>query len=145
MLSSLHRSAKSIDQDISLVARFSEGSFHKPTVKATKGGSVSIHEIEMPATVEIPLTAEPDENYQFVKWEAAYGRIQEIHSASTTFTMPARDVTVTAVFMSSDDNDRVPETGDGASLILWICCALVGMYILFAAVYTGKRKKNHKQ
>ena len=90
-----------VKRDTSLVARFSEGSFHKLTVKATKGGSVSILEIELPATVEIELTAEPNDGYQVAKWEATSGTFDNIHSSSAVFTMPANDVTVTAVFKRS--------------------------------------------
>ena len=40
----------------------------------------------------------PDPCYRFVNWQAPDGTFGDANNATTTFTMPARDVTVTANF-----------------------------------------------
>lgn len=51
----------------------------------------------------INLTATPDENYVFVKWESNNGgTFADANSATTTFTMPAKSVVITAVFAEKE-------------------------------------------
>ena len=75
---------------------------------AVEGGSVN-------ATVagnyangsKIDLVATPNENFSFVKWESDNGgTFENDYSATTVFTMPPKDVTITAVFA---ENQKVPE------------------------------------
>jgi hypothetical protein len=49
---------------------------------------------------EITLTAEPDDDFEFVKWTVNNGDVTlaDDTAAETTFKMPAADVTVTAIF-----------------------------------------------
>jgi hypothetical protein len=46
----------------------------------------------------VSLTAEAEEGYRFVNWTAPAGLFGDAYAATTTFTMPALDVTVTANF-----------------------------------------------
>ena len=51
----------------------------------------------------INLTATPNENYVFVKWESNNGgKFADVNSETTTFTMPANNVTITAVFAEEE-------------------------------------------
>lgn len=51
----------------------------------------------------INLIATPNENYVFVKWESNNGgAFADANSATTTFTMPANNVTITAVFAEKE-------------------------------------------
>ena len=47
---------------------------------------------------EISIKAEPAEGYRFVNWTAPAGSFANQNAATTTFTMPAENVTVTANF-----------------------------------------------
>ncbi len=87
-----------VNQNLNLTAQFSEGSFHKLSVSATKGGRVNINEIELPEGVNVQLIAEPEENYKFEKWEYTSGKIQDEKAATTMFAMPANNSSVTAIF-----------------------------------------------
>ena len=47
----------------------------------------------------ITITANPATGYSFSKWTKTYGTIANSGAASTTFTMPARDASITAYFV----------------------------------------------
>jgi uncharacterized repeat protein (TIGR02543 family) len=51
-----------------------------------------------PAGVQVSIKAVPAAGYRFVNWTAPAGSFTNAGSATTTFTMPAQDVTVTANF-----------------------------------------------
>lgn len=81
----------------------------KPTYTITAvvvpegAGSVKVNDSGTSATVvessEVTLTATASEGYRFTRWTSSNGgTIADASSASTTFTMPAGDVTVTAIF-----------------------------------------------
>ena len=66
-------------------------------------GSVKVNDSGTSATIaessEVTLTATANEGYRFTRWTSSNGgTIADASSASTTFTMPAGDVTVTAIF-----------------------------------------------
>ena len=50
------------------------------------------------AGVQVSIKAVPASGYHFVNWSAPAGSFANASSATTTFTMPAQDVTVTANF-----------------------------------------------
>ena len=50
------------------------------------------------AGVQVSIEAIPAAGYQFVNWTAPAGSFTDASSATTTFTMPGQDVTVTANF-----------------------------------------------
>ena len=103
-----------VKEDTALVAHFSEGEFYTLTVIGTEGGIVPEGSCEVPATAQIQLSAETTEGFTFVRWEATAGTISNPQSIETLFTMPASDVTITAVFdltstiLPPDTGDHVP-------------------------------------
>lgn len=119
-----------VNDDVNLVAHFSEGDFHKLTVKATAGGTVNLDEIELPESVEIQLVAEPESGYVFDRWEASNGDLQDEKSATTMFTMPDTDATVTAVFKDSNVLTIVKQPVDQY--------VVVGQRATFSLEATGK-------
>jgi uncharacterized repeat protein (TIGR02543 family) len=50
------------------------------------------------AGVQVSIQAVPASGYRFVNWTAPAGSFTNVSSATTTFTMPGQDVTVTANF-----------------------------------------------
>jgi hypothetical protein len=71
------------------------------TITSTAGGNVTTPgegTFTYNATQVVNLTATPDNGYRFVNWTATAGTFGNAIAASTTFTMPAQDATVTAHF-----------------------------------------------
>jgi LPXTG-motif cell wall-anchored protein len=91
-----------VNDDVNLVAHFSEGNFNKLSVKATAGGRVNIDEMHLPESVEVQLIAEPEPGFEFDRWEVTAGSVQNAQSITTIFTMPASDASITAVFKNSN-------------------------------------------
>lgn len=91
-----------VNNDMNLVAHFSEGDFNKLYVTATAGGKVNINEMELPKNVEVQLIAGPDPGFEFDRWEVSAGSVQNAQSATTIFTMPACDATIKAFFKNSN-------------------------------------------
>ncbi|MGN1019489.1 MAG: LPXTG cell wall anchor domain-containing protein [Aristaeellaceae bacterium] len=87
-----------VNEDVELVAHFSEGNFNQLSVTATAGGTVNVSEMELPETVQLQLIAEADPGFAFDHWEVSAGDIEDAQSATTLFTMPATDAAVVAVF-----------------------------------------------
>ncbi len=55
---------------------------------------------------EITLTADPADGYSFVRWESDNGgAFEDASKAVTTFTMPAKDVVITAVFEQNAESE----------------------------------------
>ena len=98
----------------------------------------------------------------FDRWvTSAGGSFADAESAQTVFTMPAGDVTVTAVYKnievetSEPDNpdgedktdspdrtaDNVPQTGDRSQVFTWMLALTVSVVCLIT-VLTIERKKN---
>ena len=70
-------------------------------IRSTEGGSVTTPGEGVLFCEEgqvINLMAEPQEGYKFVNWAGAAWTVANPTAATTTFTMPARAVTVTATF-----------------------------------------------
>ena len=73
------------------------------TISSTTGGSVSTPGVGTFSYVEgsvVSLVASPAAGYRFVNWTATAGAFGNANAASTTFTMPAAAVTVTANFQA---------------------------------------------
>ena len=76
------------------------------TVNFTAGGSVAVNNVTIPGTTMstydpgtvVNLSATPNSGYRFVNWTATAGTFGSATSASTTFTMPSQNATVTAHF-----------------------------------------------
>ena len=83
------------------------GAGYNLRVSSTSGGSVTTPGEETYACNEgevINLVATPDAGYQFVIWTAQAGKFANPNAATTTFTMPPQDVTVTAHFVGPLDH-----------------------------------------
>jgi uncharacterized repeat protein (TIGR02543 family) len=76
-------------------------------ISSTSGGSVTSPGEGTFACNEgeaINLVATPDAGYQFVIWTATAGKFTNPNAATTTFTMPHQDITVTAHFVGPLDH-----------------------------------------
>jgi hypothetical protein len=95
-------------QDVTVTAHFEEGppvppDEHTLTMAVTGSGSTSpaVGEHTYIAGTAVPISASPASDYYFSHWTAAAGSFTNASSATTTFTMPDQDVTVTAHFVES--------------------------------------------
>ncbi|MDH4291084.1 MAG: leucine-rich repeat domain-containing protein [Dehalococcoidia bacterium] len=92
-------------QDVTVTANLVEGPPTPPdqytlTMAVAGSGSTSPAEGQHTYTVgtPVPITATPAGGYSFSHWTAPAGSFTNASSATTTFTMPAQAVTVTAHF-----------------------------------------------
>jgi hypothetical protein len=89
----------------SVQANFEEASDeYDLTISSTTGGSVTTPgEGTFPYSegTVIDLVAEADEDYFFEKWTGGGSNINDANAASTTITMPAQNVAITANFKSA--------------------------------------------
>jgi len=87
-------------QDVSVTAHFEEAVPYTLTMAVTGSGSTSpaVGEHTYTAGTAVPISASPASGYYFSHWTAAAGSFTNGSSATTTFTMPDQDVTVTAHF-----------------------------------------------
>ncbi len=99
----------SIEYTIKKVSSGGGGGSSRPTTYSlsfatTENGSVDASVAGSYVTNSvINLIATPNENYVFVKWESNNGgTFADDNSATTTFTMPANNVTITAVFAEKE-------------------------------------------
>jgi uncharacterized repeat protein (TIGR02543 family) len=85
----------------SITANFEVAVSYTLTMAVTGSGSTSpaVGQHTYTAGTPVPITATPAGSYYFSYWTAPAGSFTNANSASTTFTMPAQDVTVTAHFM----------------------------------------------
>jgi hypothetical protein len=89
-------------QDVTITANFEEGGEYTLTMATSPlmGGTATDLTGASPyqegEVVSIQAAAASD--YQFVRWQAPAGSFSNTNTAVTSFTMPAADVTVTAVF-----------------------------------------------
>jgi hypothetical protein len=82
------------------------------TITSTAGGDVTTPVEGMytyAANATVNLTATPDSGYRFVNWTTTAGTFGSDTAATTTFTMPAQDATVTAHFALGVFIDDVPD------------------------------------
>jgi len=92
------------------------------TITSTAGGDVTTPvEGTYPyaANATVNLVATPDANYHFVNWTTTAGTFGSDTAATTTFTMPAQDATVTANFgFDMIFIDEVPDTNQPPTITL---------------------------
>jgi uncharacterized repeat protein (TIGR02543 family) len=92
-----------VNGDYSITANFEQTiiTYYTLTMAATAGGSISpaVGQHSYAAGTPIPVVAIPDGGYQFVNWTASAGSFANPSSTTTTFTMPAQNVTITANFV----------------------------------------------
>ena len=68
-------------------------------------------------------------------------RAEKLSTGSHTLTLTFTDGEAEASFtVRAAKADKVPKTGDNASLLLWIGCVLAGLAIISVTVYFRKRK-----
>lgn len=65
---------------------------------------------------QVTLMAEPNSGYVFTGWIADGGTFSDVSSTGTTFTMPAANVTIKAVFRSKNENAKMSIKSAKASL-----------------------------
>ena len=78
-----------------------------------------------PASTGVSVQAVANPGYTFVKWTAPAGAFTDENAATTTFTMPAQDVTATAHFVGPPDHfkfywvdgDTAPYIGEDVQLL----------------------------
>ena len=107
---------------------------------ATTGGSYA-------AGTVVPINAGSRAGYTFNGWTSSNGGdFANKNAASTSFTMPGADTTVTAAWARNRSYHNTtlpptPETGDSSNMPLWIALlSLSGAGVLGAARYSRKRK-----
>ncbi len=84
--------------------------YHNLTIAGTDGGQVhapSEGSFGYWEGAAVELVAEPESGYRFIKWTATTGVFDDEYAGETTFTMPAADVTVTAVFEEEEVKSEV--------------------------------------
>lgn len=83
--------------NVTVTANFKQ--VYTVTVNASAGGTATADKTTAVAGEAVTLTATPDSGYRFTGWTSSNGgTFADASSESTTFTMPAGDVTVTAGF-----------------------------------------------
>lgn len=70
------------------------------------GGTVSADPVKAEAGTIITLTATPDSGYEFDSWNVTGATVADATSATTTFTMPAANVNVSATFKAAVIPDK---------------------------------------
>ena len=90
------------------------------TMASTAGGSVvpALGAHTYNASQVVNLTATPDNGYRFVNWTATAGTLGSATAATTTFTMPSQNATVTAHFALGTLVENVPDTNQPPTLTL---------------------------
>ncbi|OUO53720.1 hypothetical protein B5F77_05175 [Parabacteroides sp. An277] len=79
------------------------------TVTPPTGGTISVSAETANMGDGITLTATPNANYVFSSWSVTYGEGNTVTVTNNTFTMPASDVIVSAVFTAKPQ--PIPPTG----------------------------------
>ena len=82
---------------------------YKITVTPPAGGSIAVSAETANMGDGITLTATPNANYVFSSWSVTYGEGNTVTVTNNTFTMPASDVIVSAVFTAKPQ--PIPPTG----------------------------------
>ena len=82
------------------------------TMASTAGGSVvpALGAHSYNASEVVNLTATPNSGFRFVNWTATAGTLGSATAATTTYTMPSQNATVTAHFALGTLIDDVPDT-----------------------------------
>jgi uncharacterized repeat protein (TIGR02543 family) len=88
-------------QDVTVTANFEVAAPYTLTMAVTGSGSTSpaVGQHTYTAGTSVSITANPASGYYFSYWTAPAGSFTNANSATTTFTMPAQNVTVTANFV----------------------------------------------
>lgn len=122
--------------DRTLTAKFEK--VYTITVNVSGGGMATADKTTAAAGEAVTLTATPDSGYRFTGWTSSDGvTFANASSESTTFTMPAGDVTVRAVFSPvvniPDTHEIELIVGDGGEAKLSLTNASAGSTITVTA------------
>ena len=93
------------------------GGSYTLTVSGTAGGVVAVNGAPIPGPTMftfangtvVNLTATPNSGFRFVNWAATAGTLGNATAATTTFTMPSQNATVTAYFALGTLIANVPD------------------------------------
>ncbi len=126
------------DEDCTVTAVFVKSGY-RLTVKAGTGGSVMAENGSYEMGTVIPLRAEAEAGYRFLRWEAdVEGILADPNAAETTLTMPSSSCTVNAVFalesLISDLNRTDGEEDDATEGFPWL--ALVVIFLISVFILT---------
>lgn len=99
-----------VRENVKIVAKFENVDAHDVKILTTSGGTVTgAAGFYVPGT-ELEMIAEANPNYRFKNWETSNGgAFTQINNATTTFTMPANDTTIRAIF------EYISNIGDSSS------------------------------
>ena len=122
--------------NVTVTANFKQ--VYTVTVNASAGGTATADKTTAVAGEAVTLTATPDSGYHFTGWTSSDGvTFANASSESTTFTMPAGDVTVRAVFSPvvniPDTHEIELIVGEGGEAKLSLTNASVGSTITVTA------------
>ncbi len=96
-----------ITGDITLVAEW-KAIEYSITVSSSTGGTVTASKSTANVGNSVTLTATPDEGYQFKKWEVTPSSVS---IQNNSFTMPAENVTIKAIFEKKSTPTPTPSGG----------------------------------
>jgi len=103
-------------QDVTVTANFALA-YDLTMAVSPAGGGTATDETgtsPYPADTVVDIKAVPAAGYQFAEWTAPAGSFADSNAATTTFTMPAADVTATAHFVGPLDHFKCYEAGVAA-------------------------------
>ncbi len=110
------------EDDVTITANFRiisvEPTYYVLNAEATTGGSIAVTiDGDYNAGDVIDITAAANTGYEFIGWtSSAGGTFGSANSLTTTFTMPENDVTITANFrVTTNDEDGGGHGGSGGS------------------------------
>lgn len=118
---------------------------HTVTLKTEGGGSATATPAIAAAQTTVNLKATADNGYKFKKWTSSDGvKFKKATSASTTFTMPGKNVTVKAIFEKLSGTPLVTMTSkDKKKLILkWKKVGDANGYDIYFAKGDPSKDKN---
>ena len=114
------------------------------------GGSGSTTGGEYPAGEAINIDAGSRSNYRFNGWTSSNGAtFADASSASTTFTMPAADTTITATWSyngggGGTQHISCPQTGDSSNIGLWFSTMLLSLAAIVALTVILRREQKEE-
>jgi len=100
--------------------------------------------------LDVNIQAVATAPYQFVYWSATAGTFGDANAATTTFTMPAEDVTVTAHFVGPLDHFKCYSAEDTAGEPVGVDVSLKDQFVdidaevQWAVIFANPAKKTHE-
>ena len=105
-----------VQSDTVLTAKFKDVEFYELTYKTSEGGTIVNSDDYCSEGVVVSLEATPNPGYAFVNWETQDdAQIADATSATTTLTMPAHSVQLTANFTKTSQDVVITYASGGGS------------------------------